>query len=258
MSKVIQNLPEWQALRSSPFFEKKSVGFVPTMGALHEGHLSLLRRSIEENELTVLSVFVNPTQFNNPEDLLHYPRTLSRDCAMAKDLGVDFVLCPEFSDIYPDSYRYKIEENQLSQHLCGAHRPGHFSGVLTVVMKLFHLVKPTRAYFGEKDYQQYLLIKGMAEAFFMDVSIIPCAILRADDGLALSSRNERLTPEERLKAPQLAKILKEGKDLVEIQAQLEEAGFKVDYVHEQEGRRFVAAYLGSVRLIDNQMFHRDH
>ena len=168
------------------------VGFVPTMGALHKGHESLIRRSVTESNITVASIYVNPTQFDNEKDLAVYPNTLVEDKAILEDLGVDILLMPTFKQIYPDGFRYQVSESEFSRDLCGAHRDGHFTGVLTVVMKLLNIVRPARAYFGEKDFQQYQLIKDMARTFFLDVEIVPCEIVRESDGLALSSRNLNL------------------------------------------------------------------
>ena len=203
--KVIKDVRTWRALRKGLY---GSVGFVPTMGALHDGHASLLRRSVAENAHTVLSIYVNPTQFNNAEDLENYPDTLDADLALAESLGVDLVILPRYEELYADDYRYSVTESEFANTLCGAHRPGHFTGVLTVVMKLLNLVRADRAYFGEKDYQQYRLIRDMCEAFFMDVEIVPCSTVREDDGLAMSSRNLRLTTEDRALAPRFARILK--------------------------------------------------
>lgn len=227
------------------------IGFVPTMGALHQGHIELLRQARRENEQVVLSIFVNPTQFNDPKDLEKYPRTLSDDLQMAEKAGVDVVWTPNFEDMYPDQYRFKITENDLSQKFCGAHRPGHFDGVLTVVMKLLQVVSPDRAYFGEKDYQQLSLIREMASAFFLPTKIVPVATVRESDGLAMSSRNVRLAAEERKNAPLLNQLLRGAKSAQEASQALNRAGFKVDYVEDFEGRRLAAAWLGNVRLIDN-------
>ncbi|MEE4281550.1 MAG: pantoate--beta-alanine ligase, partial [Pseudomonadales bacterium] len=187
--KVIRDLSQWQSLRKDLTPE---VGFVPTMGALHEGHLSLLRRSVVENAITVLSIYVNPTQFNDPEDLQNYPDTLQQDLAAAQQAGVDYVLMPNYAELYADGFRYQVTETQFSEKLCGRNRPGHFTGVLTVVMKLLNIVSPQRAYFGKKDYQQYLLVRDMAQVFFMPVDIIGCDTVREIDGLAMSSRNLNL------------------------------------------------------------------
>jgi len=246
------DLAEWRAARRAL---PGTVGFVPTMGALHPGHASLIERSVAECDHTVLSIYVNPTQFNNAADLDHYPRTLENDLAMAREFGVDTVLTPDYASLYPDGYRYRVDENQFSGTLCGAHRPGHFTGVLTVVMKLLNLVRPTRAYFGEKDYQQYLLIRDMCEAFFMDVEIVPCATVREPDGLALSSRNMLLDAAGRARAPEFARLLRSPETDDVVARRLEAAGFSVDYVETRGDRRFGAVLVRGggrvVRLIDN-------
>jgi pantoate--beta-alanine ligase len=227
------------------------VGFVPTMGALHEGHASLLRRSREESSVSVLSIFVNPTQFNDPKDLEKYPRTLERDLEIAAREGVDLVFLPDATAMYPEGYRYQITENQFSRELCGAHRPGHFDGVLSVVLKLFELVKPDRAYFGEKDFQQLELIRGMVAAFFLDLEIVAVPTVREEDGLAMSSRNARLSKVQRTLAPAFVEILKTSPGATEAAERLRTGGFEVDYVEDRAGRRFGAVKLGGVRLIDN-------
>jgi len=250
--RLFKRLEDWRLTRSTL---EGSVGFVPTMGALHEGHASLLARSVAENEVTVLSIYLNPTQFNNPKDLDCYPRTMERDLAMAEALGVDFVITPGFDEMYADDYRFQVDETGFSSELCGEHRPGHFTGVLTVVMKLLNLVQADRAYFGEKDYQQYLLIRDMCAAFFMEVEIVPCATVREADGLAMSSRNENLDPEGRVRAGQLNRLIRSQRTDDEVIAALTEAGFDVDYIVTRDGRRFAAASLTCgdrvVRLIDN-------
>lgn len=248
---LISNLSEWPRQRRSYRREGRSIGFVPTMGALHAGHASLLERCRRENDVTVLSIYINPTQFDNKDDLARYPITLERDTAVAAAAGIDFILLPDNRQMYPDDYRYKVTETVLSSRLCGAHRPGHFDGVLTVVMKLFNIVQPDRAYFGEKDHQQLQLVRGMAEAFFMDLEIVPCATVREADGLAMSSRNTRLTPDERAQAPAFARALRESPTPQEARERLKRDGFEVDYVEDIEGRRYGAVKLGTVRLIDN-------
>jgi pantoate--beta-alanine ligase len=222
------------------------------MGALHEGHAALLQRCRAENDISVLSVFVNPTQFNDPVDLARYPRTLGADSTLAARSGVDWILAPDAGSMYPDGYHYKLTEDSFSKDLCGAHRPGHFDGVLSVVLKLFQLVKPHCAYFGEKDFQQLELIRGMVRAFFLDVEIVPVPTLREADGLAMSSRNMRLDAQARRLAPAFAEILGSSATAPEAQARLEKAGFEVDYVKDRAGRRFGAVTLGGVRLIDNR------
>ena len=230
------------------------VGFVPTMGALHKGHESLIRRSVTESNITVVSIYVNPTQFDNQRDLAVYPNTLAEDKAILEDLGVDVLLMPTFEQIYPDGFRYQVSESEFSRKLCGAHRDGHFTGVLTVVMKLLNIVRPARAYFGEKDFQQYQLIKDMARTFFLDVKIVSCEIVRESDGLALSSRNLNLDACAREKAPLIHNLISGNSTDDEIAGRLAKAGFDVDYVQSRYGRRFAAAKVGEnpvVRLIDN-------
>ena len=233
-----------------------SVGFVPTMGALHQGHLSLVERSRNETDLTIVSIYVNPTQFNNPNDLANYPDTLTLDLQMLEAAGVSAVFMPTYELLYPDNFAYEVDEKQFSRELCGANRPGHFTGVLTVVMKLLNIVKPQKAYFGEKDFQQLSLVKGMVEAFFLETEIIGCPIIREDDGLAMSSRNLNLTSCDRGKSPLFNKLLSNARlSDEEIQTRLDLAGFEVDYVVTKDGRRFGAVVMGDdagpVRLIDN-------
>ena len=206
---------------------------------------------MRENDKTVVSIFVNPTQFNDPKDLKAYPTQLETDLELLKALEVDLVFSPEEKDVYPDSYRFKLSENQDSKLLCGADREGHFDGVLTVVMKLFHIVNPTHAYFGEKDYQQLSLISDMAKAFFMDVKVVGCPTFRSREGLALSSRNERLSTQARAKAPNFAKILQSAPSIDEARAELDAQGFEVVYLDQLWNRRFGAVKLEDVRLIDN-------
>ena len=239
-------LVEWRrSLKGAP------IHFVPTMGALHEGHLSLVKSAQEGGAQVIVSIFVNPTQFNDPNDLQRYPRPLEKDIAMLEAAGVNAVFLPRPEEIYSDGFHFEVREKELSQVLCGPRRPGHFEGVLTVVLKLFQMVRPNRAYFGEKDYQQLRLIQDMTKAFFMDVEVVPVETLREPDGLAMSSRNLLLTPENREKAPAMYRALKNAKDIPSAVAELEIVGFRVDYVEEHWGRRFAAAFLGDVRLIDN-------
>jgi pantoate--beta-alanine ligase len=249
MTRVIRSPQEFKQWRR----EKAglAVGFVPTMGALHAGHEVLIKRAREENEICVLSIFVNPTQFNDPKDFEKYPATWDQDMAMAEACGVDAIFYPRFEEMYPDNYHYKVIENEFTTFLDGRSRPGHFDGVLSVVMKLFNIVSPSKAYFGEKDFQQLTLIQGMVRAFFMDLIIVPVATVREASGLALSSRNTRLTAEQLALAPTIFKTLKSAKNAAEAAQALTSQGFKVDYVTDLRGRRFVAAFLGEVRLIDN-------
>ncbi len=248
---IFKTLDKWQTFRKQIGGSCKTIGFVPTMGNLHVGHQRLLEKSVAENELTVLSIFVNPTQFDNPDDLENYPRTLERDKQLAQDIGVDVVFIPEYNALYPDDYQFKIIETVFADDFCEKRRQGHFNGVLTVVLKLLNLVKPTRAYFGEKDFQQYQLVAGMAKAFFLDTKIICCATVRDALGLALSSRNNRLTPEQYALAQQFPYFLRLKLSPEKISKRLTELGFLVDYITDHEGRRFGAVSIDGVRLIDN-------
>ena len=249
---LMTNLERWRQVRAEV---GGSVGFVPTMGALHEGHLSLLRRSVAENETTVLSIFVNATQYNNNADLQNYPTSIEEDLQLAQSVGVDLVLMPDYSQMYPDDFRFQMREDIFSRDLCGSDRPGHFTGVLTVVLKLLNLVQPEKAYFGLKDYQQYLLIKDMCAGFFLPIQIVGCETLRESDGLAMSSRNRRLDPTARSLAARFNQILYQAPSDQEAIAELKSLGCGVAYIKTQYGRRFGAIEIksqgDSVRLIDN-------
>lgn len=188
------------------------IGFVPTMGFLHEGHASLLAQSVQHNDISVLSIFVNPIQFGPTEDLDRYPRDEERDLALAKQHGVDIVFLPTVDVMYPQPTKTKIVVTELTGILCGASRPGHFDGVTTVVAKLFHLIQPTHAYFGMKDAQQVAVITQMVQDLNMDVEIVPCPLVRESDGLALSSRNVYLSEEQRTQALKLSEALKLTED----------------------------------------------
>lgn len=195
--------------------QNKTIGLVPTMGALHQGHAALVRRAVAENDVCVVSVFVNPTQFNNPEDLLKYPRTLDKDVALLSELGVHFVFAPTAEEVYSAEEiktAFSFDFNGLDQVMEGKMRPGHFNGVVQIVSKLFELVHPTRAYFGEKDFQQLAIIHHMVERSslkdsFGDLQIVDCPIVREESGLALSSRNQRLSKEEKKTAVNISQTL---------------------------------------------------
>jgi pantoate--beta-alanine ligase len=245
---VVHSVSEWQALRAAL---DGAVGFVPTMGALHEGHLSLIVRAQAENPTTVVSIFLNPTQFNDPTDLARYPRADDRDLRLLDEAGVEYLFLPTQDVIYPDGFRYRVTETEHSRLLCGAHRPGHFDGVLTVCLRLFNIIRPTRAYFGEKDYQQLQLVDGMTRALFLDLEIVPCPTVREPDGLALSSRNRLLPADARPLAAEFVRALRGDADPAAVRNQLERLGFDVEYIEEREGRRFGAVVLHGVRLIDN-------
>ena len=188
---------------------KEGIGFVPTMGALHAGHRSLVERARKENETVVVSVFVNPTQFNDKNDLKNYPRTPEADCAILEAAGADIVFMPSVEDIYPEPDTRQFDFGLVDKVMEGATRPGHFNGVAQVVSRLFDLVKPARAYFGEKDFQQIAVIKAMVEQLAIDIEIVECTIVRGEDGLALSSRNELLTAEHRQAAPHIYATIKQ-------------------------------------------------
>lgn len=241
----------WNDVRREQTRAGRTLGFVPTMGALHEGHLSLVRRSRTENDLTLVSLFVNPTQFDDRSDLAMYPRTLATDLATLETEGTDFAFLPGESDLYPDGYRYRVTEADLSTVMEGAYRPGHFTGVLTVVLKLLQIASADRAYFGEKDWQQLALVRGMVSAFFVPTTIVACATVREADGLAVSSRNRRLVPKDRARAPQFYDALSSAPTAEVAAHELHMSGFTVDYVQDRDGRRLGAARLGDVRLIDN-------
>lgn len=199
--KVVNNVAALRAaLAECP---KEGIGFVPTMGALHAGHRSLVERARRENDTVVVSVFVNPTQFNDKNDLRNYPRTPEADCAVLEVAGADIVFMPSVEEVYPEPDTRIFDFGQIDKVMEGATRPGHFNGVAQVVSRLFDLVRPRRAYFGEKDFQQIAVIKAMVAQLGIDIDIVECAIVRGEDGLALSSRNELLTPEHRKAAPHI-------------------------------------------------------
>lgn len=248
--KIFTSIKEWQNFLKTENISH-SLGFVPTMGNLHAGHQSLLERSSQENNHTLLSIFINPTQFDNKEDLENYPQTLEADIEIARNAKTDFILVPTFDSLYPDNYTYRIQETHLSLLMEGKSRPNHFDGMLTIVLKLLLIAKATRAYFGEKDYQQLALVKGLAKAFFLDTEIISCPTIRDENGFALSSRNSRLNSEEYQKALHFPKLLQSQASPQIISQSLSDLGFEVDYIEEHSGRRFGAVKLSRVRLIDN-------
>lgn len=264
----------------APFYlEKKAVGLVPTMGALHEGHLSLIQKALSENDIVVVSIFVNPTQFNNAEDLEKYPRNLSGDIKTIERLSQEVVIfAPEISEMYESTPKaISFDFGGLDKVMEGKFREGHFQGVATIVEKLFELVKPTRAYFGEKDYQQILIIKSMLEQRKLPVTLVPCPIVREESGLAMSSRNERLSPEGRKQAAFIYSVIQEAQKLfttasvAEVEAFVKEQfsqkkGFDLEYftitkadtleeITEKDPsesyRAFITVYVEGVRLIDN-------
>lgn len=253
------------------------IGFVPTMGFLHPGHLSLIRQSKAENKLTVCSIFVNPIQFNNPQDLEKYPRDIDNDCKMLESEGCDLVFIPSVKEMYPTEVDEKFDFGEIEQLMEGEHRPGHFNGVGIVVRRLFDIVGSCNAYFGEKDFQQLLIVKKLIDITKQDVCIIGCPIVREADGLAMSSRNVRLTPADRKLAPSIFKIINQA-SLLKAQYTPEELikyikhqfsqipQINVEYVsvassitlkpinhwkENEAARIFIAVWLGGIRLIDN-------
>ena len=208
--KVFKKIVDLQNALFDERKQGKNIGLVPTMGALHEGHASLVRRSVSENEVTVVSVFVNPTQFNDKNDLKNYPRDLEADCRLLEACGADYVLAPEVEEMYPTPDTRHFEFPPVSTVMEGAHRPGHFNGVCQVVSRLFYIVRPDRAYFGEKDWQQIAVVKAMVRQLGLGVQIVECEIVRDDDGLARSSRNTLLSADERAIAPAIYKALKDS------------------------------------------------
>lgn len=260
----------------------KSIGFVPTMGALHEGHFSLVRKSLSENDLTVVSIFVNPTQFDNPQDLEKYPNTLAQDLASLADLGCDVVFTPTSEDIYGNqAVAESFDFGGIEKQMEGAFRPGHFDGVGTIVKYLFAIVQPTKAYFGEKDFQQLQIVKKLVAIENLDIQVVGCPILREENGLAMSSRNQRLTAVERQAAGIIYQTLTRAKEKYKalsilqlqtwVQAEFEQHGLlALEYftIAEEESlqkvtskdqaqapRAFIAAYFGDVRLIDNMALY---
>ena len=247
--RLFTSIDEWLVFRKA--LPASPVGFVPTMGALHQGHLSLVETSLKHNDFTVVSIFINPQQFDEPDDFEAYPADYQNDLERLEKAGVDAVLLPDARQIYADNYRFKVSEDEFSRQLCGTHRPGHFDGVLTVVMRLLNLVRPDNAYFGEKDYQQLQLIRDMTLAFFMPVNIVACETVREADGLAMSSRNQRLDKQQREKAAVLYATLNQSRSAGQARDALTKQGFEVDYVADIADRRLAAARLGDTRLIDN-------
>ena len=245
--RTFTSISEWLVFRKA--LEESPLGFVPTMGALHQGHLSLVDASCKQNALTVVSVFVNPKQFDDNADFEVYPLNYQADLEKLEAAGVDVVLMPDTAQIYHDDYRFKLSESDFSRRLCGAHRPGHFDGVLTVVMRLLNLVRPDNAYFGEKDYQQLQLIRDMVSAFFMPVKIVACETIREADGLAMSSRNQGLDDHNRSKAAALYAALRHSQTARGAMEALAGQGFDVDYVE--------AHRLGECSALGNRLGQND-
>ena len=225
-------------LQNALFEDRKSgkkIGLVPTMGALHEGHASLVRKSVKDNDITVVSVFVNPTQFNDKNDLKNYPRTLEADCKLLDECGADYVLAPSVEEMYPTPDTRQFEYPPVSTVMEGAHRPGHFNGVCQVVSRLFYIVRPERAYFGEKDWQQIAVIKAMVKHLQLPVEIVECPIIRDADGLARSSRNTLLALDERAIAPRIYEVLKSSIDYSKKHSLKDTHKYVVDSINAVDG-----------------------
>ncbi len=278
--KVINKTSDLQAIIEQLKNDGKSIGLVPTMGALHKGHLSLVKNSISNNDITVVSIFVNPTQFNNPNDLASYPRTVDKDLELLQTVGCDVVFAPEADDIYSKSEtdsRFEFDFEGLDKVMEGKFRPGHFNGVVQIVSKLFDLVRPNRAYFGEKDFQQLAIIRLMTRRYNLPIEIVPCPIVREDSGLALSSRNSLLKDNEKQVASHIYAVLNESRQFVP-QTEVEELKqcviaaieqkpeLKVEYFDIVDGHTLksigkwdesdyvvgcITVFCGDVRLIDN-------
>ena len=207
---IIHTIHDLEACLSESRHANKSIGLVPTMGALHEGHASLVRRSVDENDITVVSIFLNPTQFNDPKDLERYPRTLDEDCLLLMQCGAQVAFAPSVIEMYPEPDTRHFSYPPTDSVMEGERRPGHFNGVCQIVSKLFQMVKPDRAYFGEKDYQQICVIRRMVADLGFDIDIIPCPVIRESSGLAMSSRNSLLTAEEKVLAANIYRVMHES------------------------------------------------
>lgn len=233
--KVVNTVQELKAELAAFRSEGKKIGLVPTMGALHAGHASLVGRSVKENDVTVVSVFVNPTQFNDKKDLETYPRTLEADCRLLESMGADIVFAPSAEEVYPEPDTRTFSYPPTDTVMEGAFRPGHFNGVCQIVSKLFSYVGPDKAYFGEKDFQQIAVVKAMVKDLNIPVEICPCKIVREDDGLALSSRNALLTAEERTLAVNISKTLFASVDYAKEHTLEETKKFVIDTINAHEG-----------------------
>ena len=277
MTILITSIEEMKEITRGLRSEVKSIGFVPTMGYLHEGHLSLMKKARSENDLVIVSIFVNPMQFGVNEDFDVYPRDIKRDLELCEGEGVAYVFHPSIKEMYPNGYQSFVEVTEITDKLCGASRPGHFKGVTTVVNKLFNITRAHRAYFGLKDAQQVIVIERMVRDLNMDIEVIPCPILREIDGLAMSSRNINLSAEDRDIALVLSRSLFEAKEMIEagetnpkviiafIKTMIsKKVNIKIDYVEAVDLSTLeeaadlknkvliaLAAKVGNVRLIDN-------
>lgn len=274
---ILRNLTEMQSVLSELKAKNKTIGFVPTMGALHAGHISLVEESKKQNDFTIVSVFVNPTQFNNLEDLEKYPRTEQADASLLEQAGVDSVFFPSVELMYPNGAESNpYEFNGLENQMEGKFRPGHFDGVGTIVKRFFEIIQPNHAYFGEKDFQQLRIIQQMVENYHIPLKIVPVEIKREENGLAMSSRNKRLTEEMLEESPKIYQILLKAKDFLQnnsveatkkmIEEEFAKTKLELEYIEiadektlesvnkiepNQKIRAFIAAFAGDIRLIDN-------
>ena len=275
--KVVSTIIELKNLLDTFRAEGNSIGFVPTMGALHNGHASLVERSVRENDVTVVSVFVNPTQFNDKNDLKNYPRTLDADCALLERVGATVVFAPTVEEMYPTEDTRQFSFAPLDSVMEGACRPGHFNGVAQIVSKLFYAVEPRKAYFGEKDFQQLAIIREMVRQLSINVEIVGCPIVREEDGLAMSSRNTLLSEDERELALTISSTLFASADFAQVNTLAATKAFVEDMINDTEGLDLeyyqivdgntlqeieewddsdyvvgcIALFCGNVRLIDN-------
>lgn len=275
--KIVHTISDLKAELAALKAQGKTVGLVPTMGALHDGHASLVKRCVKENAVAVVSVFVNPTQFNDKNDLLKYPRTLESDCRLMEAMGAAFVFAPSVEEIYPEPDTRQFSFPPLDTVMEGCFRPGHFNGVCQIVSKLFSIVEPDRAYFGEKDFQQLAIIREMVKQMKFPIEIVGCPILREPDGLALSSRNTLLTKNDRKKALNISQVLfksrtfalthtvEQTREMVEKEIEATE-GLRLEYFEIVDGNTLrsirsweeteypvgcITVYCGNIRLIDN-------
>jgi pantoate--beta-alanine ligase len=275
--KIIDTISELENQLQGYRHKGETIGLVPTMGALHQGHASLVERCVADNKISIVSLFVNPTQFNNKEDLKHYPRTPEKDHELLERLGVDYVFSPSVEEMYPEEDKRVFDFGQLDKVMEGEFRPGHFNGVAQIVSKLFDIVKPDNAYFGEKDFQQLAIVKDMVRQLQMPVNIIGMPIVRESSGLAMSSRNQRLSEEQKKNASEVYKVLNESKLMIDkfipyklinyVSESINKvSGLKVEYFQIVDGDNLqpvtswsgsdyivgcIALFCGEVRLIDN-------
>lgn len=279
--KTFETISELRQYLLQNRMEGRSIGFVPTMGCLHQGHCALIQQAAAENDIAVLSIFLNPTQFSCREDFAKYPRRRDADIKAAEAAGADVVFAPLENELYPTGFQTFVDVRELAKPLCGGSRPGHFVGMATIVLKLFNIVQPDRAYFGQKDYQQVCIVKQMVRDLNLDVSVVACDTIREQSGLACSSRNTRLSPEEKTRASLIYELLRAAVQSIQkgisdssiVHRQIfegfMEAGIEVEYIEivnagtllpvmnfEEESLIAVAVIVGSVRLIDNILVPR--